>query len=269
MKQVSVEQAFVWVQRFAQREWPLLVPVALAFMALPSLLVDLLAPRNMQMPLSSLDGSSMQVAVVPLLLSIVVMLLSFVGQLTLLALALLPRISVREALGRAIGRAGVLIAAYLIMFGLVLLAMIVVGVLLRLSPISAVAQQAFLLGLTFGIGLFLFVRLAVLGPLIIEKAMGPTAALRHAWALTNRTFWRLLGAIVTYAFGAGVVVFALSYALGTVVTVAAKMAGQPEVGRVLTGILFNVLMALGGIGLQLLLAALYRQLAGSRGSTGI
>ena len=57
MKQLSVERAFQWAQAIAAREWRLLLPVTLAFFALPGLLVDVFMPDAMQaiMPAARVD----------------------------------------------------------------------------------------------------------------------------------------------------------------------------------------------------------------------
>lgn len=264
MKQVSVEQAFQWAQRFAAREWRLMLPVALALIAFPSLFGGLLAPQGMQVPLADLQAGRATVPPLGLLLAFVVLLLNSIGQLTLVAMALVPRISVREALALALWRLGTLISAGLIMACLVLLGALAVGILLTLSGIDIRAQQGLLLGVIMGCSLFLFIRLSVLGPLIVDHAIGPVAALRRAWTLTRGTFWRMLAAIGIYSVGATVVVFAFSYAFGTVIALTAKLAGQPEVGIALAELVTSVVRALAAIGLQLLLVALYRQLAGSR-----
>jgi hypothetical protein len=264
VKRVSVEQAFVWAQRFAAREWRLLLPVALTFMALPAILADLLAPESMKVAFTGLQaGGAPRIPIGGLLIALGVMLLNCVGQLALIALALLPRISVAEAMTRAFARLGIFIAAGLIMSFAVLIGLVVIGVVLTLLGLKAASGQALLVGIIMGIFLFLGVRLATLMPVIVSRRVGPIAALREAAALTAGSFWPLLASILLYVFGMFVVILATSYALGTVLTLIAKLAGQPEVGVALVSILINVVRAIGAAGLQLLFAAFYRQLAGS------
>jgi hypothetical protein len=267
VKRVSVDQAFLWSQRFVAREWRLLLPVALAFLALPALLVDLLAPaaiRDVITPLENLQSGTMRVSPAGLALQFVIILLSCAGQLALLALALIPRISVREALGVAFTRLGNLIITGLIFFCLVAVVLVAAVMLLSLTGLAAADMQKIMVGVMLAVMLFLWVRLGMIGPLLVEKALGPVAAISRSWALTRGVFARLLGAIAIYTFGAGVVVFALSSALGTILTLGGKLLGQPETGLVLANVVFRVIVAAAGVGLQVLIVALYRQLSASR-----
>jgi hypothetical protein len=84
VKRVSVEQAFLWAQAFVAREWRLLVPVALAFMALPPLLVDLIAPdaaKAVMVPMDIESGKA-QISLVALLLGLGIILFNCIGQLS-------------------------------------------------------------------------------------------------------------------------------------------------------------------------------------------
>lgn len=264
MKRVSVEQAFLWAQRFAAREWRLLLPVVMAFLVLPPLLVDLLAPKLMRDALvAATPGARPHIPVGALAVMALVLLVSLAGQLVIVSLALVPRISVREAIGRAFARLGVVLTAGLFLFVVVLVAALAVATVLSLIALDPASQQAILVGLMFGAMVVIWVRLSMLGPLVIDRPLGPPAAIKQALALSHGTFWRLLGGIAVYTVGATVVVFALSSALGTILTLAAKMAGQPEIGVVLATVLLRVVAAIGTGGLQLLLVGFYRQLAGS------
>lgn len=270
MKRVSVEQAYLWAQQFVAREWRLLLPVTLMFLALPPLLVDLLVPASAQapmVPLADLQSGKAQIPLAAWLIGLAVVLVGCVGQLALVALGLVARISVREAIGLAFARLAVLIATGILTVCGVMFVAVLAVLLLNLVAANAATQQGLLLLLILGLMLFLSIRLMPLGPLIVERPLGPIAALRRAWDLTSGVFWRVTGALVIYVFAAFIVVAALSSALGSILTLGAKAVGQPEVGIALAQVLFRVCVAVASAGVQVMIVSLYRQLVASSSGT--
>lgn len=270
MKRVSVEQTFLWAQQFVAREWRLLLPVTLTFLALPPLLVDLLVPASAQapmVPLADLQSGKAQIPMAAWLIGLAVVLVGCIGQLALVALGLVARISVREAIILGFTRLPVLIATGLITVCMVMFITVLAVLALNIAPIAPAAQQGLLLFLIVGLMLFLSIRLMPLGPLIVERPIGPIAAVRRAWDLTSGVFWRVTGALAIYVFGAFIVVAASSSALGSILTLGAKAVGQPEVGIVLAKVLFRVCVAAASAGIQIVIVSLYRQLAASSSGT--
>jgi hypothetical protein len=171
---------------------------------------------------------------------------------------------VREAIGVAFARLPILVATGLITFCVLMLAAVIAAVLLNMSGLPMASQRGLLLVLIFGLLLFLWIRLIAVAPLIVAGQVGPILAIRRAWDLSRGTFWRIAAALVVYLIGATVVVSALSSALGAMLTLGAKAMGQPELGLVLANVLFRTCVAIGGAGLQIVVVAVYRQLAASR-----
>jgi len=263
VKRLSVEAAFQWMQRFVAREWALLLPVALAFFALPGLVIDLAFPNAMQLLLPGTPpGTPGQgTAMAAMLAAVAVYAL---GSLAVTALALVPGISVQEAIARAVRRWPSLVGAALLVSAGVLLVMTVCALLLAHALPPLTLQQLLLAVVVVG-GAVLWVRLAVMGPVLVERFLPPVRALRVTWEATRGAFWRLLGAMALYLLGGAIVTTALSSALGVVVVLAAKLAGAPTVGQVVSAILFRVIAAAVSTGFQLLVAGLYRQLGDGRG----
>lgn len=271
MARVSIEDAFGWAQRFAAREWRLVLPVALAFVALPPLLVDVAVPDQRWKMLQTgagVDVSAMMHTAGWLFpLSLAVLLVGGTGGLAITALALVPRISVAEAIGLAFRRLGTLIAALLVIVAGLLLLATAAALLAGAARLDPLSLQAALLGVILGAGLYLSARLLPLGPVIVERRIGPIAALKRSWELTSGVFWRLLGALALYLIGGGIVLLALGTALGAILMVLANGAGAAEAGRVLTAVVLRVVAAAVSAGLHLVVVGLYRQLAVS--SSGI
>ena len=265
MKSLSIEDAFQWSQRFAVREWRLLLPVAFAFLALPALALALLMPpRIAAVPITPQTIMPM-VQSVPWLVpaSIVVELLALVGGLAIVALALVPRVSVREALSLAFQRLLVFVAALVLVLLGELFAATLLALLFTLARLSVMIQQSMLVGVLLGISLFLSVRLVVLGPVVIASRAGPIAALRLAWELTAGAFWRLLGVLVIYAVGGMIVVLASAFAFGAILVLGGRAIGAPDLGAVLSTVYLRVALAIFWMGFHVLGVAVYRQLGGT------
>ncbi len=264
MKSLSIEDALQWTQRFAAREWKLLLPVAFAFMALPPMTLRLLLPPQIASAITP-QALAPLLTSVPWLLpaELVVALITWIGGLAIIALALVPRISVREALGLAIQRLFVCVAALLLLAVFVVIVATVLAFPLQLARLAVQAQQAVLVFVTLGLCFFLSIRLIVLGPVVIASRAGPIASIRLAWELTSGAFWRLLGVALVYGLGGSVVVAASAFALGSIFALGAKAAGVPELGPALYIIYLQLISAVFWTGFHVLVVALYRQLGGS------
>jgi hypothetical protein len=272
VKRVSVEQAYLWAQQFVAREWRLLLPVTLMFLALPPLLVDLLVPASAQapmVPLADLQSgkAQLQIPLTAWLTGLAVVLVSCVGQLALVALALVARISVREAIGVGFARLAILVVTAIITVCIVMFIAMLAVILLALVPLPAATQQGLILFLIIGLMLFSAIRLMPIGPLIVERPIGPIAAIRRAWDLTSGVFWRLTGALAVYMFGAFIAVAASTSAIGAILTLGARAVGQPEVGIALSQVFFRVCVAVASAGIQIVIVSLYRQLVAVRSGT--
>lgn len=268
MRRVSIEQSFVWAQTFVRAEWRLLIPVALAFLALPLLLFELLAPQWMTTaitpPPPGATAADLMARLSALPIALVILALSFLGSLAMTALALLPGLSVAEALVLAGRRVGIAIAAgFLIMLALVGF-VIVASLVLTLAGLGVPVQQGLLLGLLFGVGLVLWVRLVPLLPVIVERRIGPIAAMRLSWNLTHGNFWRVLGALALYLVGCTIVLLAVRTAIGTVLLLLTRAVGAADLGPMLLAILVRAVSALFSMGLAVLIVGFYRQLSTPR-----
>jgi hypothetical protein len=267
VKQLSIEASLQWTQRFVAREWKLLLPVAFAFMALPQLAMDLLLPARIAAAFTTLTPTTVRplLASAPWLapLAALIQLIACVGGLSIVALALVPRVSVSEALGLAVRRLLIFVAAMILMILAGLLAATLVEILLQLARLSLASAQGVLVGVILGIGLVFSVRLIVLAPVVVASRAGPIAAIHLAWDLTAGAFWRLLGAMLVYCIGGAVVVSASAFALGTIFVLAGNAVGLPDLGKDLSAIYLRLALALFWAGFNVLIVALYRQLGGS------
>lgn len=272
MKPLSVENAFLWAQRFIVREWRLVLPVAFAFLALPPLTLDLLMPQSVPLILAAAtqtNNPALAMGVMRWLLPLVlaIFLIGAGGGLAITALALVPEISVREALTLALRRVGVLISSLLLIVVGELAVVTAIGVVAGFARLTPVGLQSLLLGATAGVALFVAIRLVPLVPLIVRRRIGPISAIRESWLMTAGAFWRVFGAVGVYLIGSLVVIVALSAGIGAILLLFGKAVGAPELGVALNAVFGRGLAALVGLGFHLLAAAIFRQL--DQSSSGI
>ena len=271
MKSLSVEDAYQWAQRFAAREWRLLVPVALAFMALPVLVLELPPLKGLEAAFAAaVQTQNIAQASLYLRWLVPLMVLIFAvgafGGLAVTAIALVPGISVGEALALAARRIGILIASVAI----VLLGEFAIGILLmlvltvaRFGPVAAQSMTSLFL---IVLCIFAGVRLFPLAPMIVRRRIGPISALRETWLLTQGAFWRVFAAAAIYMVGAMVVMLALSAGVGSIFLMLGKVAGANELAGAANAVFQQTVGALLALGFHLVAAAIFRQLDGpSRG----
>jgi len=266
VKSLSIEEAFQWTQRLVAREWKLLLPVAFAFLAVPQLAFNLLMP----VAITESFGKGDPQLVMQLLekapwvmpSAIAVQVIALAGALAIAALALVPRISVREAIGLGLQRLVVLVGAMLLLFVAMALSVFLIAALLQLLRLNPAGQKLLLVGVIFGIAFGVWIRLVMLAAIIVVSRAGPVAAIRLAWELSAGAFWRILASVLIYTIGAQVVVLASTFALGAIFILICSAIGAPALGPVLSITYASLASAAFWAGFHVLAASFYRQLGG-------
>lgn len=221
---LSIGKAWEETSAFLGKEARLVVPVALATFALPSILVQWAYPGG-----TTGGGAGW--------LMILVLLAVLVGQMTVVLLVSGWRGSIGEAMTKAVRRLPALVAALVIVFlPIVVIATIALGGALvsagitdpaavtpaALAKIPGVAWVVFLLTLAF---IFLWVRMFPASAIAANETAGPIELIKRSWQLTKGSFWRLLALILLL----GVVGLILNWAVTMVVgSIAALAAGEPR-----------------------------------------
>jgi len=265
VKSLSIEDAFSWTQRFAAREWRLLLPVALAFLAFPPLMMDLLVPQSVWQSLATAVQSqnpqaatgAMQI-VLPIMAAI--LLIASFGGLAISAMALLPGVSVNEALMLALRRLPTMLGAVLLVAAGQLLVAMILTVIFGVAHLAGPGGQSLMVGVVMGVTLFVTIRLIALSPMVVTRRSSAISAIRESWHISQGAFWRILGAVLVYGLGAMVVMLALNYAVGIMLALAAHAVGLDELGRDLIAVFDRCIGALLALGFHLLIAAIFRQL---------
>ncbi|HKR17166.1 hypothetical protein [Rhizorhapis sp.] len=261
MAQLSIGAAWEETLAFVKREGTLLFPVALVFLALPAVVLQLLAPKELRTA-GMVEEASNAPQLPPgfLLAMLVVLLVSMLGILAINALALRPGISVAEALQLAIRRMPVLIgAAFLLILGFM-------GVLLVLSLIGGGLAAAMGMGpamsmvvlLATPVLLFVTVRLILLNAVIIEHPVGAAEAIRQGWRLTIGQFWRLFGFIIVLIM----LMIVVQLVSRSVFGIAGSLIGGSTLAVLLAGLAVAIVNAVVQVYYLVMTCRIYRQLAG-------
>jgi hypothetical protein len=256
MASISISKAWDETNGLVRREAALLVPVALALIALPGVLLAQVRPVA-----TAQSATTIMMSQQAMLANAVGLLITLFASLVLTLLALRPGISVAEAMRAALLRFPIALGASLVTPVMPLLTGGEAAVQ-RLSPGFALLLLGYLCAI-MGLLLYGLVRLLLLNTVAAAERLGVIATIRRSWALTRGIVSRLLGFVVLFLALSVIVSFAVVAAGGTVLVGLGRLLGDEALGRLLLDLVTNVVNA-GFVGwLYLMLAAIYRQVAGS------
>lgn len=260
MAGLSISRAWEESRSILARDGRLFASVALALVALPSLISGLVTPDG------SPPGSS------PMLLDLIVLVASLAaiaGQLALMRLALGPSITVGGAIMHGLRRVPIyFVSVLLIVAALFVVAVVLATVLIALGvPIDAESVPATTPVVIAVIALVAFiffaaVRVLMGGPVATAEQVGPIGILRRTWALTAGHFWQLLGFLVMFFIGAVVALMAVQTVAGIIARVAFGPVEPMSLSALFVALFGAVTNALVTGLFAVMLARIYAQLAG-------
>jgi hypothetical protein len=262
MGALSIGKAWEEAVAFVAREATLLFPVALLFIALPSVILQEMTPPELSAWMAATTQPRPPLPPIPpafALAGLLTILLIWFGSLTLFALALRPGISVGEALRLGLARLPVLIGTGLLVlagFTGAFLVVVVLAGLLSMGGAAAAALAATLAGLAIACGaIFVGVRLVLLNPVVIDGHDGVVAALRKSWALTQGHFWRLFAFLLILTILSTIVAIAAQAVFGSI----AGLAGGASAAEFVGGVVGAAASTAVQVYMLVMLARLYRQ----------
>jgi hypothetical protein len=216
----------------------LIAALAGVFLFLPSLLIAQLLPKPTVTDPSRVFEAMREFYMANVLWLLLGSLVSMVGTIAILKLLLGPR---GTSVGGAIAAAFPLLPFYFLA-ALISNLLLFVGFLLLLVP-----------------GLYLFGRLAPLGPVIVaERRFNPVDAVGRAFALTRGRGWAVLGLVLLVGIAGAVAIIVVDSLFGLVFVL---VAGK-GLGTFLSGIVNAAAGAAFSAFFAVLFAALYRRLTG-------
>ncbi|WP_156679546.1 hypothetical protein [Sphingomonas profundi] len=265
MAPVSFSTAWDDTNAIVRREAALLVPVALALIVLPGVVLDRVRPSAAVMAKGAAAG-----AFEPALLANPLnLLVTLFASLVLSLLALRPGISVAEAMREAGGRFPVAVGSSLLLgIGFALVAAPALPIVLggegavqRLNPAFALLLLLYLVAIALGL-VFAMVRLLLLNTVAVGERRGVFATIARSWEMTRGLFWRLLGFVLLFVAASVIAAVAVVTAGGTVLLALGRLLGDEALGRLLLDLLRGLANAAFLTWFYVMLANLYRQLAG-------
>lgn len=266
MANLSITTAWNQASEILRRDFGALFTVALALIALPNVLVQVLAP--VQAAPGAVPGPGPWMLLVP-----VAILLSIAGSIAVSSLALGRERVVGSAIAHGFRRfLPMLGASFLLALPVIVLLValiLIVGLdpqaLLRPTP-ATVGKLLLVLLLFLLVAVYFGVRLMLMTPVAAAETVGPIGIIKRSWELTRGHFWKLLGFILLVGVAAIVIMSVVSIILGLLI---AAIAGAPEPGSIgalllllLSGLLNAAFTAIFGT----IVARIYVQLAGDPAS---
>lgn len=264
MASLSVGTAWNETTAFVKREGGLLFPIALALIALPSILIQWLTP-------TAAPGESPPLGLWTWLF-LPAMVVTLLGSLAIVILALR-----RETLvGAALATAG---RRLLPLFGtLILLVLMMVAIVIPLAIIGALVggtaqpvtpgSPAVTLTVIFAMVaiLLLSIRFLLVNQVAAATDLGPIAILKRSWALTRGHFWKLFGLLVLVGIVLLVLALAVTAVGGILVTLLTGSTQPGSLGTFLVLVLLGLLNGIFTVYLLVLLTRVYEQLAREQAS---
>lgn len=251
---VSISQAWDETRAVLTRDGKLISTVALALLVLPGLVMNVLFPHGGSVPAPAQQA-------IWAALGIVILLVSFTGQLSVVRLAMGPHISVGEAIHHAASRLLPFFGAFLIWVVPLFLLGLLPYALIRTNPSTqTIAGLALLILLV--IGIFVFIRLMLIGPVTMAEGGGSFAILHRSWKLTQGNWWRLFCFFVIFFVGALALFLAVRTAAGIVARLAVGSMSTLSVTGLLLILIAQILTSAIYVVLFVMQTRIYLQLAG-------
>jgi membrane-anchored glycerophosphoryl diester phosphodiesterase (GDPDase) len=259
---MPISMSAIWDESVVmiRRESHLMVPVALATVGVGSVISGLAQPET---PAAGLN-------VIAILGFVIGFILEVVGNLALMALALMPGMSVGESLRLAVARLPKMLGIAAIFFIAIIALMIPVGIILKLSgaPISAnmtpeelpavVVLSALIVGALL---LYISARLLTLSAVVVDRNPPVIQAIKSSFAATHGIAGKIVGVVLLFLVVTLVISGAAASISGILFGMIGKAVGAPLLGTGLATVVTGMVSALLSIISTVFGATLYRKLS--------
>jgi hypothetical protein len=248
---LSISQAWDESRAVLARDGKLIGTVALALFVLPGIVLDLTMPEA---PAGQFPPAGPWMAI-----AAVAILISLIGQLAIIRLAMGPHLTVGEAIIHGARRLLPYLGAALIWALPLTLA---IGLLFASAgsdpehPSTAAALGLILAGL---VGIYLAVRFLMMSAVASAEGSGPLAILRRSWDISGGNWWRLFGFLFMFAIGAIVLLWAVGTVTGLLAQLAFGSIARMTAGGLIVIIVSQLISALISLTFFVMLARLYTQ----------
>jgi len=259
MVDLSISKAWDETKAVLAHDGRLFASISLALVGLPSAIVSLFAPQGMG------TGAPAWITI----LAFVFMLLSIIGQLALIRLALKPSITVAGAIDRGARRMPFYLTSALILVAGLLIVAVPFGIAAKAMgvPLDSM-QESFppagwlLLLLFIAVCLFLAVRMMMTTPVASAEKVGPIAIIQRSWELTKGYTGRLIGFLLMIILGAVIVLMVVAIVAGSLAAMLLGPAEAMSASALFIGIVQGLFQAAFTAIFAVMLARIYVQLSG-------
>lgn len=261
MRHLSISAAWEETKAILAHDGRLLMTVALALVALPSVVNGLLNPAGMT------GTAAPWLNLVAFLASVI----ALAGQLALIRLALGPSITVGGAIAHGFARLPIyFVAVLLLVIALILIAipcvllLAAMGVPLDAKPVQMSPPVALIALAFLAVAIFLGVRLILSPAVASSEDAGPIAILKRSWQLTGGHFWQLLGFLLVFLVGSIILLIAIGSALGVAISLLLGSIQPMSVAALVLALAQALVSTAVSTVFAVMIARIYLQLAGSR-----
>lgn len=259
---MPISMSAIWDESAAliRRESHLLVPVALATVGIGSVISGLMQPETPAAGLGAMGALGFVLGNI----------LGLIGNLALMALALMPGMSVGESLRLAVVRLPKMLGIVALFLIVLIVTMIPIMIILKMSgaPISAnmTAEElpgvAILMALIVGAALlYISARLLTLSAVVVDRNPPAIEAIKLSFASTRGIVAKIVGVVLLFFIVTLVVSGAVASISGIVFGMIGKAVGVPLLGKGLTVLATGMVSALLSIVSTVFAAMLYRKLS--------
>lgn len=257
MAKLSISKAWDETRDALARDGKLFVAVALALFVLPGVVAEVAQPNA---PAGEFPPMGYWTV-----LSFLALIISLVGQLAVILLAIGKGQRVGDTIAQAARRSPTYIAATILWiapFAIVITILIATGMRDPQNPSPAALLALLPLMILM---LFVAVRMLLTSSVAAAEGAGPIAIIKRSWELTHGNWWRLFGFFLLYIIAAVILLLAVQSVIGSLVALAFGELGPFTVGRLLLSVVNQLLGAALSTVFMVMLARLYVQAVGPRG----
>jgi hypothetical protein len=248
---LSISQAWDESRAVLARDGKLIGTVALALFVLPGIVLDLAMPEA---PAGQFPPAGPWMAV-----AVVAILISLLGQLAIIRLAMGPHLTVGEAIAHGARRLLPYVAAVMIWALPLILVVALVYASAADDPEHPSAAAALGLIVVAVIGIYLAVRFILISAVASAEAAGPIAVLQRSWNISNGNWWRLLGFLLAFAVGAMVLLWAVGMIAGLLAQLAFGSIDRASPGGLIVITIAQLISAIVSLVFFVMCARLYSQ----------
>lgn len=259
---MPISMSAIWDESAAliRRESHLLVPVALATVGIGAVISGLTQPET----------PAAGVGAMGILGFMVGNLLSLIGNLAIMALCLMPGMSVGESLRLGVARLPKMLGIVVMFFFALLVLMIPIVIILKMSGAQISADMspedvpgiAILLAIIVGAALlYASARLLTLSAVVVDRNPPIIETIKSSFASTNGIVAKIVGVLLLFFVVTLVVSGAVASLSGILFGMLGKAVSAPLLGKGLTVLATGMVSALLSIVSTVFAAMLYRKLS--------